>query len=253
MDEQGQLSQRWDHFLMRIAERFDALLTEGRETVLASLDENGLDHLSSSRTLQAIIDQVRSGLIARIDDTWREQVEPAMRLTGADAWMDESRKGHDLYEQLQGRLVHWQVIMEGELAKKFLVQAIRGAEAELQCTQCNAAIHMERDLFQAHYVTCPYCNTVNTVLPDTNYLQIGWTVADNIARLEALDAWQELQTVLARTGRYGRPGATAAERTAAHRRYLERFFDERIKILPRTATTREADIQRELNKLDYHD
>ncbi len=234
-----QLTARWDAFLNKMDQRFEEALLQGETAVLENLEENDYDYYSSYRTLRAIQSQIYETVIRKIDDTWREQVEPLMRADGI-YWADESRKGYRLTDNMHERMERWLLIAEGKLSQRYYDHAIQLINREFLCTQCNSPLEVKQHFFLAQYVTCRYCQAVNTFEPETKYVQIGWNVVNNIARLHALE---EHTAMLA-----AKSQGTEAY-LAACRRYYERYFDERIKLMPDTAATREHDITMEINKL----
>lgn len=251
MSTWAELVQRWDLFLMRIEERFHLSMAHMEEAVLHSLDENGYDHYGSFRTLQAIRSQVQDGLLARIDVTWQEQVEPAMRQLDGP-WWDELKKGPELGDRLHAALTRQVLIVEGRLSQRSYDHAIQVAGRDFRCAQCQGPLTIQADVFRAHYVPCPHCTAVNTFEPEARYVQIGWNVVDNIARLNALaehDAWQAAEARL-----HGSDPSTWEERHEAHRaaylRYQTRFHTERAALLAEARATREADIQQAMAAFD---
>jgi hypothetical protein len=135
------------------------------------------------------------------------------------------------------RLQLWQYITEGKLSQKYYDHAIELINRDFFCTQCNAPLQVKKDLFRAHYITCNYCSAVNTFEPETKYATIGWNVVDNMAALYAL---QEYKAML----QAKESGAAAYAK--AVRVYYEKYFDERIKLMPHTADTREQDIEKKI-------
>lgn len=234
------LIQRWDSFLEKITIRFEESLTQGEAAVMESLDDNDYDYYASYRTLRAIEIQIRSSLIEKINTTWSEQVEPLMRADGGMYWAEESHKGYHLQDELSDRLSTWVDITEGHLSQKYYDHAITLINQDFRCTQCHAPLEIKKDFFLSQYVTCRYCNTVNTFEPQTKYATIGWNIVNNIAALHSMDAYSAVRN----TSRDDRSAYEQALRT-----YYEKYFDERIKLMPHSAATRERDIELEIKKM----
>jgi len=232
-----QLIARWDTFLQNIDKRFEESLAQGEQAVLESLEENDYDYYTSFRTLMAIRMQIDESVIRKIDTTWQQQVAPLMQADG-HYWADESHKGYQAADAMHERMHLWQYITEGKLSQKYYDHAIELINRDFFCTQCNAPLQVKKDLFRAHYITCNYCSAVNTFEPETKYATIGWNVVDNLAALYAL---QEYKAMLQAKGN----GAAAYAK--AVRVYYEKYFDERIKLMPHTADTREQDIEKKIN------
>ena len=233
-----ELIARWDAFLQKMDTRFEASLLQGEQAVLDSLEENNYDYYASLRTLMAIRSQVDASLIRKINDTWQQQVEPLMRADG-HYWADESFKGHQAADDMHERMSLWQYITEGRLAEKYYGHAIQLINRDFFCTQCNAPLQVKKDFFMAQYVACHYCAAVNTFEPETKYVTLGWNVVDSMSALYALQEYGEM--LKARS-----LNPLAYEQ--AVRKYYEKYFDERIKLLPHTAHTREQDIERKIKQ-----
>ncbi|WPU96357.1 hypothetical protein SNE25_12590 [Mucilaginibacter sabulilitoris] len=233
-----QLVVRWDAFLAKIDARFNESLTYGEDAVLNSLEDNDYDYYGAFRTLKAIQSQVYNDLIQKISDTWQQQVAPLMRADGI-YWAEESYKGHQLAESMHERMQLWLFVTEGKLSLKYYDHAIQLINRNFFCTQCNSPLQVKRDFFMAQYVTCNYCNAVNTFEPETKYAAIGWNVVNNIAALYSLNEYKEMIAA---------ENKDAGIYKKAQRTYYEKYFDERIKLMPHTASTKEHDIELEIKK-----
>lgn len=231
-----ELITRWDTFLQKMDTRFEESLHQAEQAVLDSLDENDFEYYTSLRTLMAIRSQLYESLIRKVDETWHSQVEPAMRADG-DYWPDESFKGYRLTESMNDRISEWQFLTEGKLAQKYYDHAITLINRNFHCKQCNAPLQVKKDFFMAQYVTCEYCNTVNTFEPETKYTTIGWNVVDSISAFRSADEYRAMESAR------GKAGYQQAIRT-----YYEKYFDERIKLMPHTSHTREQDIERKIKQ-----
>jgi RNase P subunit RPR2 len=253
---QQHLVGRWSDFLSKIEQKFRESLQLGKQAVLDSLEENDYDYYASERTLYAIKSQISATLVNKIDEVSADQVLPAMRADG-DYWVDEIARGHHLREDLYRQLTLWEIDLEGTLSQKYYDHAIVLINKNFYCTQCKSPLAIRRQFFQSQYVTCLYCNTVNTFEPETKYVQIGWNVVDNIARQNAMEEYRIMQEAgdLKREvdPRNSTNSTTHNESYRdACKKYVERFFTERIKLLPDTAAGFTADVARELKqKFNY--
>ncbi|MDR0480765.1 MAG: hypothetical protein LBG66_02645 [Gallionellaceae bacterium] len=186
------LSERWDSFLARMEERFREMLPLAEQAAVDSLEQNGYDLLASSRTWMASKEQIRASLIERIDETWLQQVEPAMRATGGFWWVDEYQKGRRLHDALRDELDTQDVITHGKIAERYFNHAIRLMQKTFHCKQCGAPLDIPRGVFKSQYVPCRACQTVNTFMPETQYARAGHC-ADQIAAWRALPLYQAYQ------------------------------------------------------------
>jgi hypothetical protein len=252
---QQELVGRWNDFLSKIEQKFKESLQLGKQAVLDSLEENNYDYYASDRTLYAIKSQISTTLVDKIDEVSADQVLPAMRADG-DYWVDEIAKGHHLREELYRRLTLWEIDIEGMLSQKYYDHAILLINKNFCCRQCKSPLTIRRQFFQSQYVTCLYCNTVNTFEPETKYVQIGWNVVDNIARKNAMEEYRAMQEA-GRLKQEAEPRYSVNSTTHnelyrdACKKYVERFFTERIKLLPDTAADFTVDVAREL-KQKFH-
>lgn len=234
----AQLIARWDAFLDKMRGRFQDSLAYGEQAVLDALDDNDYDYYGAYRVLQAARAQVYNDLVQKVSETWQQQVEPLMRADG-DYWPEESYKAYHLTEWMNEQIDLWMFLTEGRLSRKYYDHATQLINRNFFCTQCNSPIQVQRDFFMAQYVSCKYCNAINTFEPETKYAAIGWNVVNNIA---AFNAFDEYKAMLAAR----KEGGTGYER--AMHNYYEKYFDERIKLLPHTAATRQQDLEAEIKK-----
>ncbi|UYQ95466.1 hypothetical protein MKQ68_10180 [Chitinophaga horti] len=232
------LITRWDTFLQKIETRFAESLELGEQAALDSLDESDYDYYVSLRTLTAIRTQIDESLIRKIDETWQYQVYPAMQAEGM-SWGDEARKGYALQDALHDRLHLWMMVAEGKLSEKYYTHAIGLINRDFRCTQCNSPLQVKKDFFMSQYVSCRYCGAVNTFEPETKYATIGWNVVDSMSELYAMPAYLAMRNI---------PQDNREAYANAARAYVEKYIDERIKLLPHTAETREQDIDRKLKR-----
>jgi hypothetical protein len=225
-----QLIARWDTFLGKMRTRFHELLVQGEEAVLSSLDDNDYDYFGSLRVMQGIRMQMYNDLVQKVSETWQQQVEPLMRADGS-YWAEQSYKGHALGDQMSEEIELWLYITEGKLSRKYYDHAIQLIDRDFFCTQCGSPLQIRKGFFMAQYVTCNHCSAVNTFEPETKYVTIGWNVVNSMAALHALEEYK-----------------VRHKDEHSLRRYYEKYFDERIKLMPHTAATRQQDIDFEVKK-----
>jgi RNase P subunit RPR2 len=171
VNKQHELIQRWDGFLQKIKDRFFVSTQQGLQAALDSLEENAYDFYSSLRVIASVKSQVYESLIKKINDTWRSSAEPSMQAVNL-AWTDEMAKGYALEEYLVQQLDRFVMEAEGKLSQKYYEYAINLVEKEFNCTQCKAPLVIKKNFFKSQYVTCLYCQTVNTFEPETKYVNM---------------------------------------------------------------------------------
>ncbi|EHQ25051.1 hypothetical protein [Mucilaginibacter paludis] len=227
---------QWNNFLEKIRARFEDTLVYAKETVLSSLEKNQYDYYGSFRTLKAIQQQIYTDVIQKVSDTWQNQVEPLLRSTTVN-WAAELKKAHNVSEEMNRQLALWVYITEGQLSLKYYDYAIQLINGDFNCSQCNSPLSVKKDFFNAQYIVCSYCQAVNTFEPETKYVTIGWNVVDNIAALYALNEYKLM--LKAQSG---------DDYTNAQRKYYERYFEERVKLMPHTAASKTKDIELAIKK-----
>lgn len=248
-----ELIKRWDDFLEKIESRFNDSLKNAEEICMEQLENTGYDYYTTYRTWQGIKPQITS-LIQKIDKVWEEHVEDEMRDEG-DFWMDEGFKGNILNEKLYHMLGRFGYVLEGKLSKKFYDHSILIANQNFECTQCNAALNIKKDLFRSQYVTCNYCNTVNTFIPETKFTQIGGSVINNIAMLNCMEEYDSMQhlTYAFNKERNRDQKQYLKNYKKAFFNYYEKFFKERIKLQSDLEERYEQDMERKKKEFEQYE
>ncbi len=184
------LVAKWDAFLEKIDTRFNESLVHAEEAVFDNLEESDYDMLPTERTWSGIKSQIL-GLREKINTTFKENVEPQM-LEYVERWdlIDQDQKGIQLGESFFPRIARFEIILEGEISQKFYDHAIQLLNEDFHCTQCSGKLEVKKDIFRSHYVSCDYCNTVNTFTPSGKIAEIAWVV-ENIVKHKALKEWDE--------------------------------------------------------------
>lgn len=251
METKETLIQRWDGFLDKIEHRFNESLLHAEEACIAQLEETEYDYYTVYRSWQGMKAQIHE-LIQKIHDTWHEKVEPQMRSLG-DFWTDESFKSSKLSDQLIDRLDNFQRALEGKLSILFYDHVMTKAEKHTHCTQCNANIAINLTIFRAQYLTCGFCNTVNTYEPTAQFNQIGWNIVDNIAAVKTQDYFKVMDAAYEAISSQRKP--VAQHFWDAYKQgyfaYYEAYFKERITLNAEAAERYDADMQRKTK--EYQD
>lgn len=251
MGNQQELVQRWDGFLKKIEDRFHESLQHAQEACLEQLVETDYDYETVYRSWQGMKAQIHE-LIQKIDSVWQDKVRPEMLEIG-DFYIDEGYKASDTNDRLIEELFAFERQLEGELSKKFYDHAIQIANKKASCSQCDADLEIKKDIFRAQYITCHYCNAVNTLEPETKFIKIGWGVVDNIAAVKAqkeYDAMEKASNVLSklRKSEIGESHWSSYEN--AYYAYWEKYFNERIKLNSDAAERYHADMQRKQTEFE---
>jgi len=243
-----QLVEKWDVFLQKINTRFEESLQHAEEALLENLDESDYDLTPTEQAWQGIKAQLR-GLADKTEETFDEKVLPQMlRYVDAGTVIDERIKGNELRSSIYHRIEAFEIEIEGKIARKFYDHAIQGLNEKFQCTQCGAQLQVRQDIFHAHYVSCDYCNTVNTFTPNDNIRAIRWIV-DSIAKHKAFDEWkakeQARKNIYATFDRYGNNPEKLKEAyrklEQAERNFWTKYFSIRSEYLSQYKESIEPD------------
>ncbi len=248
--EYVELVKKWDAFLAKIKTRFEESLVNAKEALLDNLVESNYDMVSSMQAWSGIKSQLQS-LSDKIENTFENTVKPQM-LAFKEEWeiLDEAQKGIEMGEFFYDKINRYQVLLEGNIAQRFYNHAIAFLNDDFKCTQCGAKLEIKKDIFRSHYVSCNYCNTVNTFTPNDKIAQIRWVV-DKIVELKCIDerdekdaAYKDLNNLkdLAE-GEDTTETVNAFNKCEdAEKKYWSKYFKERYTFLPEYEETYEHDI-----------
>lgn len=252
MTREEELVGRWDAFLKKMEVRFNESLVYAEDACIEQLKTTDYEYETVMRAWQGMKAQIRE-LITKIDDTWTQKVAPEMEREG-DFWSNEMGKGSNLGDRLEDELSSFERALEGKLSLSFYEHAVLLAEKKHQCTQCNGTIAIRKDVFRSQYISCTYCQAVNTIEPETKFLKIGWGVVDNIAKIRAQKEYDEMQNASEELRLQRKPVAVSYweqyERT--YFVYWERFFKERMNLNSEAEKRYEADMQRKRQEFDNY-
>lgn len=253
MSDQQELIQRWDVFLNKIETRFNESLQHAEEACVAQLHTTDFEYENVLRAWQGMKAQIHE-LIQKIDSVWHTKVRPEMRAAG-EFYHEQGYKASDANDRLIGELFMFERQLEGKLSQQFYDHAIQIANKKASCSQCDADLEIKKDIFRAQYITCDYCNTVNTVEPETKFLKIGWGIIDNIAALKAqyeYGAMQKASEVLSQLRKTERDDSHWSAYENAYYTYWKKYFEERIKLNSDAKERYEADMQRKQTEFEEY-
>lgn len=246
------LIQRWDDFLEKIEKRFNESLSYAEDSCKEQLLDTDYEYDTVMRSWGGMKSQIND-LIEKIDQTWDTKVGPAMEAIG-DFYNDESDKAYALSHKLTYAVDAFQRKLEGELSEQFYNHAILIANKKASCMQCEADIAIRKDIFRAQYITCGYCNTVNTIEPETKFLNIGWGIIDNIAALRTTNEYNTMLQAVDSLRNQRKPVETIYwenyEKT--YNSYWEAFFKEKVKLSSHAAERYEADMARKRKEFENY-
>ena len=244
------LVKKWDTFLNKMETRFNESLINAKEALLENLEESNYDINPTLTAWQSIKSQLMA-MGDKIDTTFDERVLPQM-LNYKEHYnlLDEAAKGRFLREGvIFPKIERFEIEIEGEISNRFYHHAVNFLNENFNCTQCSARIEVRKDIFHAHYITCDYCNTVNTFTPNDKISQIRWVV-DNIAKLKALNEWDKMKNVEKEFSNLRPPSKKQdntfyikafEKREKTLRAFWTKYFTERSTFLPEYTETIEYD------------
>lgn len=252
---------KWDAFLLKIETRFKESLVHAEEAVMDNLIDSEYDMLKTMKAWSGIKSQILA-LGDKIETTFEERVQPKM-LNYVERWdlVDQDQKGIQLGESFYPKIERFEIELEGKVAKQFYNHAIQFLNDDFKCTQCSGKLEVKKDIFRSHYVSCGYCNTVNTFIPNDKIAEIRWVV-DNIAKHSAISAWDE--KVKTKNACKGLPSFSDEEdKTELAKAYdvwevkekafWTKYFTERASFLPEYEETIAHDVDVKMNLFFYDD
>ncbi len=250
-----QLVEKWDSFLNKMETRFNESLVNAEEALFDNLVESDYDLTPTMTAWQSIKSQLMD-LGNKVDTTFDEKVKPQM-LNYKEHYeiLDQGAKATHLREKIIfKRLDRFEVVLEGKISSRFYNHAVKFLNEDFQCTQCSAKIELKKDIFHAHYVSCEYCNTVNTFKPNDKISAIRWIV-DNIAKYKVITQWDLMEQAREefRNIRPPHEGQDSTEYTTAYKKredteraFWFKYFTERSEYLPDYKETIEHDMDNKM-------
>ncbi len=240
------LVEKWDTFLEKIKTRFFESLVNAEEALLDNLEESNYDINPTMTAWQGIKAQLMA-LGDKVDTTFNEKVKPQM-LQYKEHYdiLDQAAKGTYLRESIIfNKIERFEIVLEGKVSLKFYNHAVQFLNEDFHCTQCSAKIEVNKDIFHAHYVTCDYCNTVNTFTPNDKISAIRWVV-DHIAKYKVIADWDAMQEAREKYNELRswsegedmtKHKKALKEREDTERKFWTNFFTERAAYLPQYKET----------------
>jgi hypothetical protein len=213
--------ERWNAFLAKIDAHARELLVQAEEGCAALLDMNDLDPMPMTNAWNAIDLQMKA-LVRKIDDTYREKVEP---LDDSPALAEQ---GAALSRRIEHDLEETGIRVFADAARKIFDQAKANLAREFRCTQCGAALPVSDRFFRSRHVSCAYCKNVNTFLPGAKVQAVEHFCCHHLAQQKTRALWLEWIAAEQAMDRDG--GVGAAERALLA--YTEAYLRARIEIVP---------------------
>ncbi len=258
-DEQKyrELVKRWDNFLDKINRRFEESLGHAKEAVLSDLEESDYDMGQVTVAWSGIKAQLQN-LSDKIEKTYENEVKPQMlQYKREHEILNEYRKGVILSESFYPRTERFQIELEGEIGMIFYRHAIKFLDENFKCTQCGAQLKVKKDIFRSQYISCNYCNTVNTFKPHAKVSEIRGFAINNIVKYHCLAEYDEMIKARQEFNELRMPAEQEdktellkafEKREKTERAYWMKYFIECSKLLPEYVDRIEKDVA---NKMEY--
>lgn len=158
------LEARWDGFLSKARERFEAVMNESLEGCAALLRQTGGDTITASNAWTGM--RLRAITLAgKIEETWSQQVQdqflaadtPTSRLDANFA------KGEALRDWMDIEIERVEIKIFADGLRSMLDSA-RAEQAELRCSQCGAELSIGLTLRTVE-INCSRCTALVSVEP----------------------------------------------------------------------------------------
>jgi DNA-directed RNA polymerase subunit RPC12/RpoP len=224
------LEARWDGFLSKARERFEAVMNESLEGCAALLQQTGGDTITVSNAWTGM--RLRAiGLAGKIEETWSQQVQdqfiaantPTSRLDANHAKGEALRDWMDI----EIERVEIKIFADG---LRSMLDAARAEQAELRCSQCGAELPIGLTLRTVE-VNCARCGSLITVEPGPR-ARMAEALGHYLWREATWDLWlrkQAAETAHKRSRGTQLPLLQAWE--LAELEYLSAWLRERAKLM----------------------
>lgn len=163
--ELSALEARWEAFLLKTRDRVEEILAEAEPGCLALLEQGGFDPFTMGNALPAIQRRLQD-LSALVEDTWSQQVDPAMSRAGADRARLAAgcAQARDLRTWVDARHEAFEIRLQATVSRILWARLSPGLPRRLNCTQCGSPLPLPRG-FRVVSLPCPACRSINTFDP----------------------------------------------------------------------------------------
>jgi RNase P subunit RPR2 len=237
------LVQRWDGFLKSIRDRFDQIMQESREGCAQMLLETNYDPIPMGNAWGAMERRAKD-LSTKVDETWRQQVEPKFEEASAARPLieEQSRKGAAFRDWMELEIERVRIEIYCKLARDVAALDASEKQGGFPCKQCGAPL-VTGTVFRVVNLTCAHCRTVNEFEPGT---RTRYVEASCLHALCQESAWNEFVAMHQAEDAYKRARphtiqhikAWEAAQIAYHRKYLT----TRLQFLPDQAPSFAKDL-----------
>ncbi|XZF15563.1 hypothetical protein ACTHGU_05460 [Chitinophagaceae bacterium MMS25-I14] len=242
------IQQRWETFLKKTETRFHETLQQTEEHCLLLIEQEDYKTQSFLVSWGAIKSQLHE-LISGISNTWTGKVRPLLGEAEYDHWHMHDA-GCNLEAKLRHKLELFEITLEGKAAEKVYNHTIAQFKPQFQCSQCRAVNDIKGNYFRSHYISCTFCNTVNTYNPSTRMREIEWFCVNHLAAFRCLAEWKAYkQHDYEMHSLRNIPPEFYTRRDQLFADYYKKYLQERIRIIPEWRESYENDLKHGLATL----
>jgi len=241
---------RWTAFLEKIETRHAELLAAAEASLPDLVPQSDFELLPFSNALTAVRVQCIE-LGQKIQRTWSDSAGAALEQAGTDT-AQARQAGSRCAFRMQLALRRAEVAIAAAAADTVVERAFHILKADFKCKRCGAPLNPRRDFFRSHYVTCPYCQTVNTFEPGMVARQVEHFAVHALAERAALPA----QLLFLEAEEHFRdrrsPQAPTRERLVElYGASVDAYLAERVRLLPDAARTLAEDRRAKMDSYIY--
>jgi hypothetical protein len=149
----------------------------------------------------------------------------------------------------------WKTQTAGKLSQKYYDYALTLVNKDFFCTQCKSPLAIKEKAFHSQYVTCAYCKTVNTFIPESKFCQAGWAVVDDLATYRVFDLFKEFRRWHNLPRRRDEAEA-AAQREGTMKAtlvFVQAMLKERIELMPEAAENYDFDLKTKMRQIGFNE
>jgi hypothetical protein len=264
--------RRWDTFLEKISTRFHELLSQ-TETLLPNVIElEDFDPTPFSVAWQGIESQAKD-LMSKVQHTWQEQLSPMLEQIKEDGEDDavnvgrslddyyieydqyynlDRQKGRDIENQLTRELKNYEVRTFASAARKLQFKASEVLSKNFLCSQCKAPLELKQNFYRSYYLTCTYCQTVNTFEPGTIARNVEHFALHALAEENSLAAYfhyLDLENKFREQNSEDSIEVSSETLLKAYKVYAEQYLKTRIEIIPELKNNYEKDLASKVERI----
>lgn len=244
--------ERWELFLTKIEETFDALMEKAQVALIPLFEQTDMEITTFQNAWRGISIQA-SNLIYKIDETWEDKVEDTFLGKDLDyesaEFIAERMKGYQLRHSLENSLKVNEIELFAKAAKRLFEVAKDILAKDFCCSQCKASLSIKDNFFRSYYVTCDYCQTVNTFEPGTKVRNLEHFGVDALAKEAALPNELKYDEALFKNYALDQEVYSKEQLLELYKNQVVDYLEKRVEIIPDYQERYEKDLEAKLEFL----